>query len=99
MAAAHDQACRMLTARATASATVTNEASDCRLISHLAVAVSGIVSVGLNAVALVSEVYRESVIRGCQLAGAKGAPSVIWGNRKSAQDRPPRARSTGPPRS
>ena len=49
---------RMLTARATTSPTVTSEARACALIIHLAVAVSGIVSVGLKAVAFVSETYR-----------------------------------------
>ena len=49
---------RMLTARATTSPTVTNDTSDCAPISHFAVGVSGIVSVGLNAVAFVSETYR-----------------------------------------
>ena len=49
---------RMLTARATTRPTVTSEAIDCALISHLAVEVSGIVSVGLKAVAFVSETYR-----------------------------------------
>ena len=49
---------RMLTARATTSPTVTSEASDWPLISHLAMGVSGIVSVGLKAVAFVNETYR-----------------------------------------
>jgi hypothetical protein len=49
---------RMFTARATTNPTVTSDASDCALISHFAVGVSGIVSVGLNAVAFVSETYR-----------------------------------------
>jgi hypothetical protein len=48
----------MLTARATTRPTVISEAIDCALISHLAVGVSGIVSVGLKAVAFVSETYR-----------------------------------------
>ena len=39
-------------------ATVTSEASDCRAISDFAEGVSGMVSVGLNAVALVNDVYR-----------------------------------------
>ena len=47
---------RMLTARATTSPIVTSAVSDWALISHLAIAVSGIVSVGLNAVALVNDV-------------------------------------------
>lgn len=46
----------MLTARDTTTATVTKEASDCSIISNFAQAVSGIVSVGLNAVALVNDV-------------------------------------------
>ncbi len=45
----------MLTARATTKPTVTSAASACPLIIHLAVGVSGIVSVGLNAVAFVNE--------------------------------------------
>ena len=48
----------MLTARATTSPTVTSAVSDWALISHLADGVRGIVSVGLNAVALVNDVYR-----------------------------------------
>jgi hypothetical protein len=48
----------MLTARETTSATVSSEAKDCSIIKNLAAAVSGIVSVGLNAVALVKDVYR-----------------------------------------
>ncbi len=47
---------RMLTARETTTATVTREASDCSIISSLAQAVSGMVSVGLKAVALVKDV-------------------------------------------
>jgi len=43
-----------LTARAATSATVKSEASDCTAISIFADCVSGIVSVGLNAVALVN---------------------------------------------
>ena len=45
----------MLTARAITRPMVTSETSDCRLMSDFAVGVSGIVSVGLKAVALVSE--------------------------------------------
>ena len=40
------------------TATVTNEARDCNIISNFAHTVSGIVSVGLKAVALVNDVYR-----------------------------------------
>ncbi len=46
---------RMFTARATTSAIVTSEISDCRLITSFASTESGCVSVGLSAVALVSE--------------------------------------------
>ena len=37
---------------------MTRETSDWAPISHLAIGVSGIVSVGLNAVALVNDTYR-----------------------------------------
>ena len=47
---------KMFTARETTTATVTNDARDCSIINNLAHAVRGIVSVGLNAVALVNEV-------------------------------------------
>ncbi len=47
---------RMFTARATTSPTVSRAATDWMPMTILAVWVSGIVSVGLNAVALVSEV-------------------------------------------
>ncbi len=47
---------RMFTAREITTATVTNDASDCSIINNLAQAVSGIVSVGLKAVALVKDV-------------------------------------------
>lgn len=43
----------MLTARATTSPTVTNATADCTIISSFAQRLSGIVSVGLKAVALV----------------------------------------------
>ena len=46
----------MFTARATTKPIVTSAVSDCAAISDLAIGVSGIVSVGLNAVALVNEV-------------------------------------------
>jgi len=46
---------RMLTAREITRATVSSEASDCSIISSFAHGVSGMVSVGLNAVALVNE--------------------------------------------
>jgi len=49
---------RMLTARETTTATVTREARDWNIISSFAQSVSGMVSVGLNAVALVNDVYR-----------------------------------------
>ena len=49
---------RMLTARATTRPTVTSAVSDWAAISHFAIGVSGIVSVGLKAVALVNETYR-----------------------------------------
>ena len=45
----------MLTARAVTSTTSTNDESDCADISSFATPVIGIVSVGLNAVALVLE--------------------------------------------
>ena len=45
---------RMLTARATISATVTMEMTDCRVMASLAQRDSGITSVGLNAEALVN---------------------------------------------
>ena len=45
---------RMLTARATISATVTMEMTDCRAMASLAQRDSGITSVGLNADALVN---------------------------------------------
>ena len=44
---------KMLTARATTSATVTMEMTDCRVMASLAHRDSGITSVGLNAEALV----------------------------------------------
>lgn len=47
---------RMLIARENTSATVSREANDCTIINNLAQVVSGIVSVGLKAVALVKEV-------------------------------------------
>ena len=47
---------RMLTARETTSATVSSDAVDWSVISAFAESVSGIVSVGLNAVALVNDV-------------------------------------------
>ena len=49
---------RMFTARETISPIVTSETSDCAPITLFAIGVSGIVSVGENAVALVSETYR-----------------------------------------
>jgi hypothetical protein len=48
----------MFTARAMTSPTVSRAEVDCRPMTIFAVWVSGMVSVGLNAVALVSEVYR-----------------------------------------
>ena len=49
----------MLTARATTDPTVTSAASACTAHQHtLRSRVSGIVSVGLNAVAFVNETYR-----------------------------------------
>jgi hypothetical protein len=48
----------MLTARATTIPIVTSEAPDWTAISIFAIGLSGIVSVGLNAVALVKDVYR-----------------------------------------
>jgi hypothetical protein len=47
---------RIFTARETTTATVTSAARDCSIMRNLAQAVSGIVSVGLNAVALVNDV-------------------------------------------
>jgi hypothetical protein len=47
---------RMFTARATTSPTVTSAATPCTAMTIFAVCVSGMVSVGLNAVAFVSEV-------------------------------------------
>ena len=49
---------RMLTARATTSPTVTSAVSACAAISSLAARLSGIASVGLNAVAFVNDTYR-----------------------------------------
>ena len=49
---------RMFTARANTSPTVASAATDCIPMTALAVCVSGMVSVGLNAVALVRDVYR-----------------------------------------
>jgi hypothetical protein len=46
----------MFTARDMTTATVTNEAKDWSIIKSVAQVVSGIVSIGLNAVALVNEV-------------------------------------------
>jgi hypothetical protein len=46
----------MFTARETTTATVTSEARDCSIMSSFAHPVSGMVSVGLNAVALVNDV-------------------------------------------
>ncbi len=48
----------MFTARETISPIVTSETTDCRPMIVLAIGVSGIVSVGENAVALVSDTYR-----------------------------------------
>ncbi len=47
----------MFTARATTSPIVTSDTNACAPISAFAVCVSGIVSVGLNAVALVNDTY------------------------------------------
>src|ERR1039458_3390916 len=88
----------MLTARATTSPIVSSAVSACALISHLAVGVSGIVSVGLKAVALVNEVYTESTNPGRQSAGAH-LGSVICTNRKSGAGWGSSARASGPPRS
>lgn len=52
----HARYLKMLTARATTSATVTSEITDCNSMVNLAQRVSGITSVGLNAVAFVKEV-------------------------------------------
>ena len=49
---------KMLTARATTSATVTNEIADCTSMIAFAQRDNGMTSVGLNAVAFVNEVYR-----------------------------------------
>jgi hypothetical protein len=49
---------RMFTARATTNPTVSRAATDWMPITTFAVCVSGIVSVGLNAVAFVNDVYR-----------------------------------------
>jgi hypothetical protein len=49
---------RMLTARATISATVTMETTDCKVMASLAQRDSGSTSVGLNAAALVNARYR-----------------------------------------
>src|SRR5947209_8764746 len=48
---------KMFTARASTSATVSSAAPDCTVIRTFAIGVSGIVSVGLNAVAFVNDVY------------------------------------------
>jgi len=48
----------MFTARETTSPIVTSETTDCTPITHLAIGVSGIVSVGEKAVAFVSDTYR-----------------------------------------
>ncbi len=50
--------CKMLTARATTSATVTRDTADCRVIAIFDQRDSGMVSVGLKAVALVNARYR-----------------------------------------
>ena len=47
---------RMFTALDITNATVRSDANDCTIINNFAQAVSGIVSVGLNAVALVNDV-------------------------------------------
>ena len=49
---------KMFTAREMTTATVMSDASDCSAMSSFAQPVSGIVSVGLNAVAFVNETYR-----------------------------------------
>jgi hypothetical protein len=49
---------RMLTARDTTRATVSNEASDWSIMSSFAQGVSGMVSVGLKAVTFVNDTYR-----------------------------------------
>ncbi len=48
----------MLTARATTSPIVSSDTSACIAISSFAALDNGIVSVGLNAVALVNDTYR-----------------------------------------
>ena len=48
----------MFTARETISPIVTSDTIDCRPITLFAIALSGIVSVGENAVAFVSDTYR-----------------------------------------
>lgn len=48
----------MVTARVTTSATVKTEISDCNVMSSLARWVSGTVSFGLNATALVIDIYK-----------------------------------------
>jgi hypothetical protein len=50
--------CRMFTARAITRPTVTSETSDCSPMVLFAAGESGDVSVGLNAVAFVSDKYR-----------------------------------------
>ena len=58
VAAGHRSSRRMLTARAATSSNVRIERPDCTSISSFAQRVSGIVSVGLNALAFVNETYR-----------------------------------------
>jgi hypothetical protein len=53
--ARQDPHARMFTARATTRPIVTSEISDCMSISIFAIGLSGIVSVGLNALALVND--------------------------------------------
>ena len=48
----------MLTAPETTSATVSKEVKDCAIINSFAHVARGMVSVGLNAVAFVHDVYR-----------------------------------------
>ncbi len=48
----------MFTARETINPSVTSETSDCTPMMDFAIGESGIVSVGENAVALVSDTYR-----------------------------------------
>ena len=60
----------MLTVRAATSPTVNREVSDCTIINIFARRVKGNISVGLDALAFVKDVHRDSKKIGFQWSGA-----------------------------